>query len=176
MPSGMMEWWKIGYEKRSVMTESRRTDYLGNVADFLKESKPRHVPKVKEQAGVSELIEAFVQSDHSRILYVVDEQERLKGVISLGNLVRHFFFHYHDTHIDSRHLVSMAVSETAKDFMHENALVARVTDDVEDVLKRMIKNNVKEIAIIDSEKRVIADLTIIDLLKYYKHRMGKELI
>ncbi len=72
--------------------------------------------------------------------------------------------------------MSMAVSETAKDFMHENALVARVTDDVEDVLKRMIKNNVKEIAIIDSEKRVIADLTIIDLLKYYKHRMGKELI
>jgi len=158
------------------MTESKKTDYLGKVADFLKESKPRNVPKVKEQAGVSELIEAFVQSDHSRILYVVDEQERLKGIISLGNLVRHFFFHYHDTHIDSRHLVSMAVSETAKDFMHENALVARVTDDVEDVLKRMIKNNVKEIAILDSEKRVIADLTIIDLLKYYKHRMGKELI
>ena len=158
------------------MTESKRTDYLGKVADFLKQSKPRNVPKVKEQAGVSELIEAFVQSDHSRIVYVVDDQERLKGIISLGNLVRHFFFHYHDTHIDSRHLISMAVSETAKDFMHENALVTRVTDEVEDVLKRMIKNNVKEIAILDSEKRIIADLTIIDLLKYYKHRMGKELI
>ena len=158
------------------MTESKRTDYLGKVADFLKEAKPRNVPKVKEQAGVNELIEAFVQSDHSRIVYVVDDQERLKGIISLGNLVRHFFFHYHDTHIDSRHLISMAVSERAKDFMHENALVARVTDEVEDVLKRMIKNNVKEIAILDSEKRIIADLTIIDLLKYYKHRMGKELI
>lgn len=158
------------------MTASKRTDYLGKIADFLKESKPRNVPKVKEQDGVSELIDAFVQSDHSRIVYVVDDQERLKGIISLGNLVRHFFFHYHDTHIDSRHLISMAVSETAKDFMHENALVARVTDEVEDVLKRMIKNNVKEIAILDSEKRVIADLTIIDLLKYYKRRMGNELI
>ena len=158
------------------MTESKRRDHIGKVADFLKESKPRNVPKVKEQAGVSELIEAFVQSDHSRIVYVVDDQERLKGIISLGNLVRHFFFHYHDTHIDSRHLISMAVSETAKDFMHENALVALVTDEVEDVLKRMIKNNVKEIAILDSQKRVIADLTIIDLLEYYKHRMGKDLI
>ena len=158
------------------MTESKRTNYLGKVADFLKESKPRNVPKVKEQAGVSELIEAFVQSDHSRIVYVVDDQERLKGIISLGNLVRHFFFHYHDTHIDSRHLISMAVSETAKDFMHENALVARATDEVEDVLKQMIKNNIKEIAILDSQKRVIADLTIIDLLEYYKHRMGKDLI
>jgi CBS domain-containing protein len=158
------------------MTELKRTDYMGNVADFLKEAKPRNVPKVKEQAGVSELIDAFVQSDHSRILYVVDDQERLKGIISLGNLVRHFFFHYHNTHIDSRHLISMAVSETAKDFMHENVLVAWVTDDLEDVLKRMIKNNIKEIAILDSEKRVIADITIIDLLKYYKRRMGKELI
>ena len=158
------------------MTESKRTDYIGKVGDFLKEAKPRHVPKVRDQAGVSELIEAFVQSDHSRIVYVVDDQERLKGIISLGNLVRHFFFHYHDTHIDSRHLISMAVSETAKDFMHENALVARVTDDVEDVLKRMIKNNVKEIAILDSENRVIADLTIIDLLKYYKRFTGSELL
>ena len=158
------------------MTESKRTDYIGKVGDFLKEAKPRHVPKVREQAGVSELIEAFVQSDHSRIVYVVDDQERLKGIISLGNLVRHFFFHYHDTHIDSRHLISMAVSETAKDFMHENALVARVTDDVEDVLKRMIKNNIKEIAILDSENRVIADLTIIDLLKYYKRFTGSELL
>jgi predicted transcriptional regulator len=70
----------------------------------------------------------------------------------------------------------MAVSETAKDFMHENVLVARITDDVEDVLRRMIKNNVKEIAIVDSENRIIADLTIIDLLKYYKGRMGKDLI
>jgi CBS domain-containing protein len=156
------------------MTESKRTDYIGKVADFLKESKPRNVPKVKEQDGVSELIDAFVQFDHSRILYVVDDQERLKGIISLGNLVRHFFFHYHDTHIDSRHLISMAVSETAKDFMHENVLVARLTDEVEDVLKQMIKNNVKEIAILDSENKVIADLTIIDLLKYYKRRMGKE--
>ena len=158
------------------MTESKRTDYIGKVGDFLKEAKPRHVPKVREQAGVSELIEAFVQSDHSRIVYVVDDQERLKGIISLGNLVRHFFFHYHDTHIDSRHLISMAVSETAKDFIHENALVARVTDDVEDVLKRMIKNNVKEIAILDSENRVIADLTIIDLLKYYKRFTASELL
>jgi CBS domain-containing protein len=149
------------------MTESKRTDHIGKVANFLKESKPRNVPKVKENAGVSELIEAFVQSDHSRILYVVDDQERLKGIISLGNLVRHFFFHYHDTHIDSRHLVSMAVSETAKDFMYENALVALITDEIEDVLKRMIENNIKEIAILDSRKRVIADLTIIDLLKYY---------
>ena len=158
------------------MTESKRTDHIGKVADFLKESKPRRIPKVKEHAGVSELIEAFVQSHHSRIVYVVDDQERLKGIISLGNLVRHFFFHYHDTHIDSRHLISMAVSETAKDFMHENALFALVTDEVEDVLKRMIKNNIKEIAILDSQKRVIADLTIIDLLKHYKRCTGKDLL
>jgi len=60
--------------------------------------------------------------------------------------------------------------------MHENALVARVTDEVENVLKRMIKNNVKEIAILDNQKRVIADLTIIDLLKYYKRCTGKDLL
>jgi len=90
------------------MTEIDKKNSLGKISDFVKELKQRNIPKVNEKASVSELLDAFVDSDHSRIVYVVDDQERLKGIISLGNLIRHVFFLYHDTGINSSHLISMA--------------------------------------------------------------------
>lgn len=69
----------------------------------------------------------------------------------------------------------MAISETASDFMQREPLFTVASDDVEDVLQRMIKNNVKEIAIVDDQKRVVADLTIVDLLKHYKGVKGVDL-
>ena len=157
------------------MTKTNKKNGLGKIADFVEDLQQRKIPKVNEDASVSEILDAFVESNHSRIVYVVDDQERLKGIISLGNLIRHVFFLYHDTDINSSHLISMAVSETAKDFMLDKMFFALTSDDVESVLKRMIKQNIKEIAILDDEKRIIADFTMIDLLKHYKNAKGRNL-
>ncbi|MEE4351644.1 MAG: CBS domain-containing protein [Desulfatiglans sp.] len=138
------------------------------IADLIVQLKKRKLPVIDRQAGVNEIIDAFVASNHSRILYVVDKEQRLKGVLSLGNLVRHVFFHYHDPPIDSRSLVSMFVSETADDFMQREPVCAMPSENVQDVLQRMIDHNTKEIPIVDSSMRVVADLTIIDLLHHYK--------
>ena len=69
----------------------------------------------------------------------------------------------------------MAVAETAKDFMLAKVFFALASDDVKIVLKRMIKRNIKEIAILDDQKRIIADCTMIDLLKHYKGRKDQNL-
>lgn len=148
---------------------------LGKIADLVERLKQRKVPVVPKRATVSEIIDAFAASDHSRILYVVDDEGRFRGILSLGNMIRHVFFHYHDPSIDSRSLVSMVVSETAGDFMQKEPMVTMLSDDVEAVLQRMIDHNVKEIPILDDEKRVVADLTIVDLLKHYKCIKGPDL-
>jgi CBS domain-containing protein len=148
---------------------------LGKIADLVERLKERKVPVVPKRATVSEIIDAFAASDHSRILYVVDDEGRFRGILSLGNMIRHVFFHYHDPSIDSRSLVSMVVSETAGDFMQKEPMVTMLSDDVEAVLQRMIDHNVKEIPILDDEKRVVADLTIVDLLKHYKCIKGPDL-
>ena len=148
---------------------------LGRIGDLVEELKDRKIPVVSRGATLSEIVDAFVRSNHSRLLYVTDEEGRLRGVISLGNLVRHVFFLYHDAYIDSRNLVSMAISETARDFMQREPLFAVVSEKVEDVLQRMIDNNVKEIPVLDEEKRIVGDLTIVDLLKHYKYVKGADL-
>ena len=93
---------------------------------------------------------------------------KLKGVVSLGNLVRHVLFLYHDQPVDGRSLVRMAISEKATDFIEHEPVCVRVSDDVEDVLARMIRRNIKEIAVVDEQNRVVGDVTMVDLLGYYQ--------
>ncbi|OEU53421.1 MAG: hypothetical protein BA868_08250 [Desulfobacterales bacterium C00003106] len=138
------------------------------IADFVRQTKERKIPLVHQEAGINELIDAFVGSCHSRLLYVVDTEKRLKGIISLGNLIRHVFFPYHDSHVDCRNLISVAVSETARDFMQREPQFALLSDNVEDVLQRMISYNIKEIPILDKNRRVVADITVIDFLDQYE--------
>ena len=157
------------------MAEAKDKRSLKKISDLLEQLKQRKVPVVPKQATVSEIIDAFAASDHSRILYVLDDEGRFIGVLSLGSMIRHVFFHYHDPSIDSRSIISMVVSETAGDFMQREPMFAIHSEDVEDVLQRMIDHNIKEIPILDDEKRVVADITIVDLLKYYKSVKGPDL-
>ncbi len=145
---------------------------LGKIADLIRNLTQRKIPVIYEQAGISEIIEAFAESTHSRLLYVVDQEGGLKGFISLGNLVRHVFFDYHDPYIDTRKFTHMAISETAGHFMQREPHFAVASEDLQEVLQRMIKYNIKEIPIVDDEKKIVADLTIVDLLNQYRHVKG----
>jgi CBS domain-containing protein len=128
--------------------------------------KGRDLPLVSQESTIEEVIDAMVRYQHTRLLYVVDEDGKLLGTISLGPLVRHVFRRSHEPQIHPRFLMSMITTETAKDIMQKNPIFAREDEDVEVVLKRMIGKNVKEIAVLDSEKKVVADVTMIDLLKF----------
>ena len=93
----------------------------------------------------------------------------------LGHLVRHVFFDYHDPYIDTRKLTHMAISETAGHFMQREPHFAVASEDLQEVLQRMIKYNIKEIPIVDDEKKIVADLTIVDLLNQYRQVRGADL-
>ncbi len=145
-----------------------KTKYLGEIRDLLPDLQKRVLPLVNEMDTVDEIIDAYALSFHSRLIYVVDKDRKLIGIISLGNLLRHVFFHYHDSCMDTDNLINMAVSEHARDFTTGSTLTAEAHEDVETVLQRMIKYNVKEIPIVDENKRVIADLTMVDILHHYR--------
>lgn len=126
------------------------------------------LPVVGEEATVDEIINAFVVSHHSRLLYVVDSAGCLSGVISFGQMIRHVFYHYHGLQYDTRSMVHKSFSETARDFMQRDPLVVTMADGLEMVLERMVRHNVKEVPVVDQQGRVVADLTMVDLLKRYR--------
>ncbi len=128
--------------------------------------KERKLPLIHEKANIEEVIGTMIRFQHSRLLYVVDDDKKLTGTISLGLLARHVFSTSHEPQIHPRFLINMFTAETAKDIMQKNLVVTTEEEKVEVVLKRMIRTNAKEIPVLDKEKRVVADLTMVDLLKF----------
>jgi len=155
-------------EKGKIMADASDKKQPMSVADLVQRTEARPLPVVAEQSTVEEIIAAFANSAHTRLLYVVDDEGCLGGVISLGRLERHVLHAYHEPKIHARHLMNMISSETASHLMQKETVSASMDEDVDTVLQRMISNNVKEVAVLDQSRRVIADLTLVDLLKYCK--------
>ena len=146
------------------MTENQQKNLSATVAELIEAVGQRRLAHVSPKAGVKEIITTFAKAKHTRLVYVVDNEKRLSGVISLGNLVKHLLFHFHGAEIDNLHLISMATSETAADFIDRPVISAHLYETIKPVLERMLEANIKEIPVLDDQERLIGDLTLVDIL------------
>jgi len=128
--------------------------------------KKRRVPIIHENASIKEVVDVMISFEPRRIIYVVDDEKKLAGFISLGILARHVFSPSHEPQIHPRFLINMITAETANDIMKKNTVIATENEQVGMVLQRMISTNVHEMPVVDDEKRVVADITLIDLLRF----------
>jgi len=147
------------------MTENQEKNISATVAELLEVIGKRQLGVVSPEAEVKEIISAFARAEHARLVYVVDNEKRLSGVISLGNLSKHLLFHHCSKAIDNLHLISMATSETAADFIDRPMIAAQLFETIEPVLERMLSAGIKEIPVLDEQGRLVGDLTLVDILQ-----------
>ena len=136
------------------------------VAELVAFLKKKRLPLIDQKANIEEIVAAMIHFEHSRFLYVVDHNDKLVGTISWRLLARHVFSSSHDPQIHPRFIMSMITAETAKDIMQKNPLFTTENELLETLLTKIIQRRVQEIPVIDKEKRVIANLTIVDLLRF----------
>ena len=134
------------------------------VRDVVARHKGRQVPLIRQDTPIAKLPVAIQFHRHSRQLYVVDGQNNLLGNITLGHLVMYVFASSHGSGMNPRHVMRLITCTHAGDLMTEGTITAQMDDRVEEVLERMVNANVDEVPITDDEGRVVADLTMIDLL------------
>jgi CBS domain-containing protein len=127
----------------------------------------RGLPLVEEDETIQGVLKKMLHYPHTRLMYVVDKEGTCTGVISLGTLIRYLFPRNFEPAVHARFIIPMITAETAKDIMNKGVVSATGEDDLDTVIKRMIKSRVKEIPILDRGKKVVADLTMLDLLQYY---------
>lgn len=126
----------------------------------------RDFPCVSENSDISEVINAAVRFPHARLVYVIDDQKRLLGVITIGSLMRHLYPHHYKEKIHPRDILRNIAVNNASHLMGSGNVNALPEETVDVVLKRMACTDAKEIAVVDSDGRILADITAIDLLKY----------
>ncbi len=136
------------------------------IGEVIKGLGHRDLPVVLENASIKEVMSAIVNCRHSRMLNVVNDREQLVGTISLGALTRHVFAQDHEPTIHARSLIGLLSRETAGDIMRKLPIYATAEEEIGVVTRRMLEANVKEIPVVDSDKQVIADITIVDLLQH----------
>jgi CBS domain-containing protein len=95
----------------------------------------------------------------------VDEQDHLLGNITLGRLVMYVFASSHGSSMNPRHVMGLITCTCAGDLMTEGTPSAGMDEEVEKVLERMVAGNVDEVPVTDDKGRVVADLTMVDLLR-----------
>jgi CBS domain-containing protein len=102
---------------------------------------------------------------HLRTIYVLDHEGRLRGILSLGELIRSMITAGHKPHFHARSLLARITAKKAADIMDEYVVYARKENDLNSILERMIDNHIKEIPVVDEDKKIIANIGIIDLWK-----------
>jgi len=150
-------------------SESRSESGIGTAQDLLVYIGNRPWPSVQEDASIEAAVEALSQSVYSHIVYVTDETQVLQGVITEETLVKYLFIHYHDDMLDTRALISRALSEQASDLMRNERLKAVSSDDLDFILEEMIACKVDEVPVLDEDGRMLGDITMKDIIRYHRY-------
>src|SRR5690606_28460901 len=127
----------------------------------------REVPAIFEDCTIREVIEMMVRFPHTRLIYVTDTQQRLRGTITVGSLLRHLFPYHYEGKVHGRGILRRITARKASDLMDTKTVLARPDEEVDAVLKRMAGSGVKEMAVVDNDGRIVADITAVDLLKFF---------
>lgn len=124
-----------------------------------------HLPylAISGACTLEEIAEKITDMRQTRGIYVVDDQGRLQGTLSLGALIRHVIAARNKPDFHVRTLLARITCEKVADIMDKHVIYALVDDDLDRVIDRMVRFNIKEIPVVDQERRIMANLGILDL-------------
>ncbi len=125
--------------------------------------------QVPENACVESVAEEMSKKPGIRISYVVDEEGRLKGTLSLGCLIRNLTAKRHRPRFHKRSIIESITCRRIGDIMERDVLYTRVDDDIENVLDLMLENNIKDIPVLDREGKIISNIGLLDLWRFSGH-------
>jgi CBS domain-containing protein len=118
---------------------------------------------VEGDCTLEEISDRIKDQRQARGIYVVDAEGRLIGALSLGVLIRHLTAARRRPVFHVRSLLTRLTSAQVVDLMEKHVLYARPEEDLHEVLDRMIRGNIKEIPVVNEDRRLMAVLSLLDL-------------
>lgn len=141
--------------------EVRVSDLLERVA---KTVQPATVSK---DATLREAVNAIIKDSETRKVYVLDENNRLVGTITLEVLLRHagYRFGVRSTGVTSfLRMLAEITEDKVSEVMQKPIKVAK-DELLVNVTKLMVENHLNDLPVVDKDNRLVAELNGIDILK-----------
>ena len=138
------------------------------VADVLAD-----VPKVAEAATVlktatlRQAVEAMVKDSETRKVYVVDEEHKLVGTITLETLMRHtgYLLGVRKTGMTSFLRMLGEISDDKVTEVMNKPVKVSSNEMLVNVTKMMVENHLNDLPVVDDTGRLVAELNGLDILK-----------
>lgn len=130
------------------------------------------LPTVAAGSSLQEVVRVMVKNHRRHIIYVVDSDNKLKGMISLDDLKDIIFRYYlngklEDAMVVTEYIEELFLSEKAEDVMSKDIVFCRKNEPLHDVIARMVQHDIKYLPLIDMEGRVVSELDILDVLELW---------
>jgi CBS domain-containing protein len=129
------------------------------------------IPFMEENAGWEEFLAKLSVRAHS---WVVSSREEMKvvGIVTEHDILRNIVPPTHrNVRMFGIHRADMLHRETVvQDIMTHNPVVCSPEETVTDVLKKFSSFNVRRLAVVDENKRLLGEVTIQLLVKNLRHR------
>jgi CBS domain-containing protein len=139
------------------------------VRDFYKKVTPE-ADLVKIDTSIEDIIEIVSQNPASRSVYVVNDEEKLVGIISVREILDILGAKY----LKKRSVIVAhgILAKTAADIMRDAEYVTP-EDDLEEALKTSVIHHIEDLPVVENEK-VIGNLDCFELIKGIKdfHKTG----
>ncbi len=132
----------------------------------------RAMATVVPDANLKKVVEAMVKGLRRRVVYVVDSEMRLQGYITLKNLKDIVFSHFlssklEDALVLSEENMELFASEKAVQVMESDVPFCHEDDDLHKVLEWMMEADLLNVAVLDEQDHLTADLDVLDLLEQW---------
>lgn len=129
---------------------------------------------VAESASLREVAEKMVEDLKTREVYVVDEEGRFLGVITLRRLARWAFARRLPRDLSPTELLDLISSETAGDLALRKPAYVREDDPFETLLQVMFRYDINEIPVVSREGRIVGNLNMLEILAaWLEGRIGE---
>jgi len=119
---------------------------------------------VKEDDSLLKVAEEIVRDPRTRSVYVVDKSGKLKGIIPVIELIQYLYYEYIPQEYIFYHFPLAMSGEPVADEIMLPPVYVHDRDKITDALKKLFKNNLKEIPVVDENMKIIGDLNILELI------------
>ena len=133
--------------------------------DVMPHVKKKGFVALDPDSPIEEVVRIITESGNDSILYVTNDEYNLLGTVSLDELARHIFSSNHELRVHSRRLMDMVTAETARHIMKKQPPYAKEDEDIETVIKKMIRSQVKHMAVLDDSNRMTGDISMKELIR-----------
>lgn len=124
---------------------------------------------VDQECTIKELLEKMKSKHDDRVAFVVDEDNKLCGVVSLGDLFRSYYaksISRSKSFFPAVDILGNLTHTKVKDIMKQPVLSITMEDTIEDAVDKMLMEHaIKVLAVVDQEKHVLGAINILDIMQ-----------